>query len=436
MNVLIPTWTSPLLAHGPVGNVFATSMGACGEALPTHSPDLYLGCVASNPLGSGGGQAADPAPIVGAAITPPAGVPPESIHEVLIRPIPGGVEILLSGKPLCQAMVSVLVSGGEFAQGSQSAQTDEQEVRLQELIKILESENPSSRRLAAMQLGEIGGLRASVALLEVLGRRAARGLRLSVVDALGNIPDPTVVWHLLQLVANDSNWDIRDHALSALVKIGSRNASLLVRYLHDESWDVRRKNREALIKIGTASVEPLLSSLDGKTNRIDPQVIEILGIIGDPRAVERLIHALDDPSADVREAAARALGKIGDPRAVAPLIRIRSGRKNEKVYAAAVWALCKIGDARAAEFLVGTLHHKNKTLRELASHALVKMGGDAVDDLIKRLDDDKICDSIATILGKIGDRRSIKPLRALIEGKKASPSQAHAITAALKALSQ
>jgi len=46
---------------------------------------------------------------------------------------------------------------------------------------------------------------------------------------------------------------------------------------------------------------------------------EVLGEIGDARAVEPLLAALRDEDSDVREAAAEALGKIGDARAAVPL---------------------------------------------------------------------------------------------------------------------
>lgn len=115
---MVKIFPNPLIAQGPVGNAFSAFMGQ-GEAFSTHSPDLYLGCAVSNPLGSsgGGGQAADPVHIVGVEITPPEALPPESIPEVLSRPIPGGVQILLNGKPLCQVLVSVLIGGQELAQG-------------------------------------------------------------------------------------------------------------------------------------------------------------------------------------------------------------------------------------------------------------------------------------------------------------------------------
>src|SRR5262245_21336396 len=113
--------TNPLLTLGPVGSGLDASYGPCGELFPTQSPDHYLGCFVSNPLGSGGGgHAADPVHIVGVEITPPEELPPESIREVLSRPIPGGVEILLNGKPLCQVLVSVLIGGQELVQGGQS----------------------------------------------------------------------------------------------------------------------------------------------------------------------------------------------------------------------------------------------------------------------------------------------------------------------------
>ena len=93
-------------------------------------------------------------------------------------------------------------------------------------------------------------------------------------------------------------------------------------------------------------------------------VAEVLGNIGDVRAVEPLIDALGDESMmedrgggeDARGAIAKALGKIGDQRAVEPLIDALFYGKGlyfpDYGRAEAAWALGEIGNARAVGPLI------------------------------------------------------------------------------------
>ena len=88
---------------------------------------------------------------------------------------------------------------------------------------------------------------------------------------------------------------------------------------------------EALVTIGVDAVEPLISILEdaNKTDRwrtrfrVSSQVVsQILGRIGDARAIEALIETFskNDGFSEVQQSAAEALGRISDARAIKPLI--------------------------------------------------------------------------------------------------------------------
>ena len=98
-------------------------------------------------------------------------------------------------------------------------------------------------------------------------------------------------------------------------------------------------------------------------------VIELLGI-GRP-SVEILIEYLGDDDWLVREAAADLLGKIGDVRAVEPLIERLRVDKDTGVKELAIKALGLIGDARPVELLVEAI--PIRPLRTLAMEALAKV---------------------------------------------------------------
>ena len=171
---------------------------------------------------------------------------------------------------------------------------------------------------------------------------------------------------------------------------------------------------------------------------------EVLGKIGDPRAVEPLIAALKDAEWIVREAAAKALGKIGDTRAVEPLIAALKDQ-NSWARAAAAESLGKIGDPRAVELLIATLKDKDSGVRKAAAKALdhlgwepaqdeiagwywiakrdwdkcVALGALTVEPLIAALKDAgwSVRADAAKALGKIGDPRVVEPLIAALKDK-------------------
>jgi HEAT repeat protein len=98
--------------------------------------------------------------------------------------------------------------------------------------------------------------------------------------------------------------------------------------------------------------------------------VEQLLPIGRP-SVEILIEYLEDDDWVVREAAADLLGKIGDVRAVEPLMTRLRVDKDTGVKELAVKALGLIGDARPVELLVELI--PIRPLRVFAIEALAKI---------------------------------------------------------------
>jgi hypothetical protein len=97
---------------------------------------------------------------------------------------------------------------------------------------------------------------------------------------------------------------------------------------------------------------------------------QVLGQIGDQRAVPVLMAALQDydQRTTLKQEALKALGKIGDPAAVEPIGRLLDRSLNSgdaDLRMSAVEALGQIGGAKAAEILVNALRYYDLlTLRE------------------------------------------------------------------------
>jgi HEAT repeat protein len=156
----------------------------------------------------------------------------------------------------------------------------------------------------------------------------------------------------------------------------------------------------------------------------------VLGEIGDSRAVEPLIRTLSDANSSVRSRAAWALGKIGDPRAAGPLIQALND-SDSWVKLLAASALSEIGDTTAVDPLIRDLNSTNSSVRKDAAWALGAIGDPrAVDPLILALKDEDsyVRDAAAVSLGAIGDPRALDPLIAALEDKGPSVRSISAIS--------
>ena len=115
-----------------------------------------------------------------------------------------------------------------------------------------------------------------------------------------------------------------------------------------------------------------LRDVEGSSEREEARmttVIELLGI-GRP-SVEILIEYLEDEDWLVREAAADLLGKIGDVRAVEPLMKRLEQDKDTGVKELAIKALGLIGDARPTRLYLDAI--PIRPLRVYAMEALAKI---------------------------------------------------------------
>jgi HEAT repeat protein len=269
------------------------------------------------------------------------------------------------------------------------SQDDFAEIALESLIKALEDDNRGVAEASASALGKIGDVRAVEPLIKALGDEN-RSVRSSAAFALGVIGDARAVEPLIKTLDNEAvAW--------ALGHIGKPAVEPLIKALEDDNGWIRSSAAEVLGVIGDArAVEPLIRVLGGEKAAwmrdlefIRKSAIEALGEIGDVRAVEMLIEALGDGGSHVRESATSALGKIGDARAVEPLSKAL-GDETGYVRWPAAEALGVIGDARAVEPLIEVLLDDDWRVRRHAAEALGKIGdARAVEPLNKVLKDEK-----------------------------------------------
>ncbi|MCE7699997.1 MAG: HEAT repeat domain-containing protein, partial [Methanobacterium paludis] len=137
-----------------------------------------------------------------------------------------------------------------------------------------------------------------------------------------------------------------------------------------------------------------------------------LGNLGCTNSINALIKALNDPSTFVPSKAASSLGKIKDKKAIKPLI---NQFKSENVIfrESALKALVKIGKNAVPE-LVASLNHKDVHTRQMSVEALGELNTiEHLNEIIKALNDEEstVRWRAARALGKLGDFKGVKPLQ-------------------------
>ena len=126
------------------------------------------------------------------------------------------------------------------------------------------------------------------------------------------------------------------------------------------------------------AVEPLIQRLNDMNPDARIYAAKRLGALRDPRAVEPVILALANRNHEhmVRMAFIQMLGQLGDSRAVEPLAEI-TREKNNELRIAAIRSLGEIGDPQAVNALTALLQDKNSGVRKTAENALGKLANAA-----------------------------------------------------------
>ncbi len=285
-------------------------------------------------------------------------------------------------------------------------------------------------------------------------------------------------YSIAQRIANelyklDQNWrkrnSAREVALEMLEALQSKDSNTLgsslrvigligdkraMSFMVDALKDADKKSEilYAMQSMGTFAVEPLIEVLKkGDNNYNRASAAELLGGIGDSRAVEPLISALEDPDKSVRSEVAKALANIGDSRAITSLhdlykrtqgnalqaLEILRGdtydldellvmlkSNNSTIKYNAFKSIRNLGDPRAVEplisFMKGERWDISSALNELdpnwRERASVKAFVPELINSIYRGDNREE----VTLLGAIGDRRALGELFSLITDESGS----------------
>lgn len=251
------------------------------------------------------------------------------------------------------------------------------------LESLLSDENNTIRGYAMVSLGRIHAPSSLPLLINLLGKSLSTyHSKLDIRDAVLAYGD-SVFEPVVQALDNPSK-DIREGAASILGELGDGRASPMLLKAMKEGNSMAD---ESLIKLGTKALDVLLADLAAGQNH--PDVIKVVGLIKEARAIPSLTLLLKKSLPAVRKEACIALGEIKDRRAVTSIIPCLKDI-NPDVRLAAAAALGEIGDPAAASPLCLLLKENSPNMRATAALELAKIGDpSSIDPIITAFNSEK-----------------------------------------------
>jgi len=284
------------------------------------------------------------------------------------------------------------------------------------LIEHLGDTAPEVRWSVARALADFGS--PAVEPLFLVLRKGKKEMRLAAIDALWEMPGERA-GEALRYALNDEDEDVRTKAAAALRKrevIDVWRRALGSQVQEEEQTgkkkkSARQEDKKAFERSGRQEIDTLISALKDREWNSQLGAATRLIMMGRP-AVDGLIRALRDENPEIQTAAASLLGEMRET-AVEPLM-VALNDKDAFVRLVAARNLGKIGNKRAIEALIGSLHREpDPVVRAAVAEGLGYMGSrQAIESLVLALRDrsEEVQIAAARSLGYIRDSRAIEPL--------------------------
>ncbi len=268
-------------------------------------------------------------------------------------------------------------------------------------------------------------------LFRALGDESWRVRKAAVEQVLGVPVDGETVEALIELLDTEVNAGLRNAAVEVLQGLASRSLPFLCAHLSDPRPGVRKFVVDILGSIGNADAVPaLIESLEDPDPNVRAAVAESLGTIGDPRGVSPLVTAVASGNTLVAFSALDALVRIGQPVPMATIIPLLAEPLLKKGVFTCLGALC---GEEAAPLLLAGMNEPARSVREAAIMGMItlcsrlpgerrrsiidgQLRGLAGTPCLERVTlslssaDPAVQKAVITLLGLIGDRRSVAPL--------------------------
>lgn len=162
------------------------------------------------------------------------------------------------------------------------------------------------------------------------------------------------------------------------------------------------------------SIQNTLEDLTGSDPHRQRQARQTIRESKDGRYVDGLLTLLDDANLYLLRECINLLGRIGNPKAVPTLVELLDNKTDDQeLQEDIILALGRIGDDRAIDSILSLASHDNVYLRQRTAKALGNFpANQSIDALITLLDDesDEVRANAAQSLGLIGNTNAIPAL--------------------------
>jgi HEAT repeat protein len=306
-----------------------------------------------------------------------------------------------------------------------------EEIAIDSLIKLLNHRYFDARSSAALSLGRIGDLRAIEPLITRLYMEKDYDAEASIIDALKLFDNENANAELEKYFDSITPPHLKDVAKIFRAYDKSNPIELYTKYLKDENEEVCKYASECFYKIRDERAKDFLiealsnTSIEefSDTNQYtDYNIVRTLGHINTPDVIELLIERTKSKNDDIANNATYSIGEIYNKERENILLDIVYSEKT-RISSTALYILGKNGffnkqtnfditvkivrdirstdyaimglsdvyeksnDKKVIEPLILALNSNSISNRELASEALGEIGEDAIEPLIKVLED-------------------------------------------------
>jgi HEAT repeat protein len=182
------------------------------------------------------------------------------------------------------------------------------------LCEMLTHQDPEAQIMAARMLEHLLDPRSADAFINAMGQPAVRDIAVRTLKKLSAVRERIDgVFDALRAIEELSEREeARMSTVINLLAIGRPGVEIFIEYLEDDDWLVREAAADLLGKIGDVrAVEPLMQRLRvDKDTGVKELAMKSLGLIGDARPAQLYIEAI--PIRPLRVYAMEALAKVKD----------------------------------------------------------------------------------------------------------------------------
>ena len=216
-------------------------------------------------------------------------------------------------------------------------------------------------------------------------RNPDSSVKRDAIEFLTGIRDERVIYPLIKAL-QDEDQGVQQAAIDALIAYKDEvTVYNVLPLLFNDRVAVRNMAQEILEKIGETGIDLLGEHIKVKDEDVKKMISDILGKLNRPEVIPLLLEMLKDPNLNVRSSAAEGLGRIGDSTVMESLINLLND--DEWVAFFAVVALGRIGNKRSIRPLTGLIKSGNIELQIASIEAIGQIGGDkAIESLLDSLD--------------------------------------------------